>query len=74
MWSATLDKPDGDNDGATVCTDCDDNDGENFPGNNETCDGEDDDFEEAPVRGVLSIFASDITILKDLRRSCRRPE
>ena len=32
----------------------------------------DDDFEEAPIRGTLSIFSSDITILKALRRSCRR--
>jgi len=40
---ATLDAPDGDDDGATVCTDCNDAEPAMFPGNPEICDGLDND-------------------------------
>ena len=43
-FDASLDGLDGDGDGVTSCAgDCDDSDGLNFPGNAETCDGQDND-------------------------------
>ncbi len=48
--AATLDEPDGDGDGATVCDDCDDGDAAVFPGNTETtCNGVDDDCDAATL-------------------------
>ena len=43
--AGTLDNPpDGDGDLVTICAgDCDDNDANNYPGNTETCDGQDND-------------------------------
>ncbi|MCO4747259.1 MAG: hypothetical protein KC912_20845 [Proteobacteria bacterium] len=48
----TLDEPDGDNDGSSVCDDCDDDDINNFPGNNEECDGEDNNCDGQPDDGL----------------------
>ncbi|MEZ4241650.1 MAG: MopE-related protein [Myxococcota bacterium] len=41
--AATLDQPDADGDGASMCVDCDDNDPLNRPGGAEICDGRDND-------------------------------
>ena len=49
----TLDEPDGDGDGATVCTDCDDADPGNFPGNPELCDGVDNDCDLVADNALL---------------------
>ena len=38
---------DDDGDGSDACTDCDDSDGANFPGNPEVCDGQDNDCDGA---------------------------
>jgi hypothetical protein len=40
---ATVDSPDGDGDGVGTCTDCNDGDATNFPGNPEVCGGGDED-------------------------------
>jgi hypothetical protein len=41
--AATLDAPDGDGDGASMCVDCQDNNPNNRPGGTEVCDGADND-------------------------------
>jgi len=46
-----LDDPDGDGDSVGVCTDCDDADPNNFPGNAEVCDGQDNDCDTAVDEG-----------------------
>ncbi len=48
--AATLDEPDGDGDGATICDDCNDADSAVYPGNAETtCNGVDDDCDAATL-------------------------
>ncbi len=69
-WDASVDCDDGDpalnlddadGDGVTTCDgDCDDGDGDNFPGNPEACDGADNDCDgavEADGDGVCGLWA-----------------
>jgi hypothetical protein len=49
---ATLDGPDGDGDGVSVCTDCDDADANNFPGNLEVCDEADNNCDGIVDNGI----------------------
>jgi len=51
----TLDEPDSDGDGVAVCTDCDDDDPNNFPGNPEVCDGADNDCDAVDDNGLTFV-------------------
>ncbi len=49
----TPDEPDADGDGVSVCVDCDDDNGQNFQGNAEFCDGEDNNCNGVADDGVV---------------------
>jgi hypothetical protein len=51
--AATPDAPDGDGDGVALCSDCDDADPANFPGNTEVCDGADNDCDSVADNGLV---------------------
>ncbi|MEQ1568862.1 MAG: putative metal-binding motif-containing protein, partial [Myxococcota bacterium] len=51
----TDDTPDDDGDGIPVCSDCDDGDAENFPGNSEVCDGADNDCDGDEDDGLMFV-------------------
>jgi len=57
-WVGTIAGPscvDGDGDGVDNCSDCDDGDPNNFPGNAEVCDGADNDCSGAPDTGEVDV-------------------
>ena len=51
--------PDRDEDGIAADEDCDDNDGGNFPGNDEVCDGGDNDCDLSADEGVTTSYYED---------------
>ncbi|HKI46861.1 MAG TPA: MopE-related protein [Balneolales bacterium] len=62
---------DGDSDGASVCTDCDDADPNRFPGNAEVCDGVDNDCNDDIDDGIADIVTgSDIGECQTGIQSC----